>query len=221
MNEIDIIKVIKPELETIRNNVPKVYKSGYEDGYEDGNEASDKLINEIVGNIEDLTTTDKTNLVVAINEIKAEVGDINDLSEVVSPDNRGSLIQAINDVAIQHDGFVRDAVSAFNYYDSAITKLTRSPETTIPTTLQANIPYDFGVRDELTLSFPRSANRGDVVYISFLSDVVPTNLTVDTTNSTDFDLVPEAHTGYEIYAKYNKDLEYWIVKYSDYSIEGM
>lgn len=100
-------------------------------------------------------------------------------------------------------------------------ELRPTPERVVPTTLNPNTDYNFSVQEVLTLTFPSVAKDGDVICISFLSYDTATNLTIDTTNTNDIDLVPEVNTGYEIYAKYNMDVALWIVKYSEYSIEGM
>ena len=116
-----------------------------------------------------------------------------------------------------------DDINGNMIHDTYATKaeLRPTPVTDVPSTLVANTPYNFGEQTELSLLFPTTANDGDVIYISFLSRDIATNLTVDTTNTTEIDLVPETNTGYEIYAKYNQSIACWIVKYSEYSIEGM
>ena len=55
---------------------------------------------DVIGHLEDLTTTDKSNLVVAINEIAAEVlGKIGDLDDLNTTD-KSNLVAAINDVLV-------------------------------------------------------------------------------------------------------------------------
>lgn len=93
------------------------------------------------------------------------------------------------------------------------------PKTEVPTTLEVNTAYNFGSQNTaLTLTFPSIANDGDVIYIGFVCRE-GLNLVVDTTNTFDFDLIPEKDTGYEIYAKCTTNLGVlkWIVKYSEYS----
>lgn len=148
-----------------------------------------------VGNLEELTTYNKENLVAAINEVSADC------------DSRKQEFVGLESMVFQHN--------------DALYEMTKPPESGIRTTLVANTSYEVGTPKALSLSFPSTADNGDVIYISFLSRGEATNLTVDTTNTTDFDLVPEAHTGYEIYAKFNESIVCWVVKYSEYSIEGM
>lgn len=172
-------------------NKPDLSKFATKDEIGGGGGGSDAR----VGNLEELTTYNKENLVAAINEVNADC------------DSRLQSLATLERMVFQHN----DVMNA----------MTKPPVTTVPTTLVANTSYNFGLQTELSLSFPTSAKDGDVIYISFLSRDTPTNLTVDTTNTTDFDLVPETNTGYEIYAKFNASIVCWIVKYSEYSIEGM
>ena len=60
------------------------------------------------------------------------------------------------------------------------------------------------------------AKDGDVIYLTFYSGATPTTLTIDTTNTSDIEVVPEANTGYEIFGKYNGSV--WIVNYSEYTV---
>ena len=97
-----------------------------------------------------------------------------------------------------------------------------TPITVVPTVLEVNTAYNFGSQNAaLTLTFPSIANDGDVIYIGFVCRE-GLNLVVDTTNTFDFELVPEKDTGYEIYAKCTTNLGVlrWILKYSEYSGVG-
>ncbi len=149
------------------------------------------------------------------------VGDISQLSDTIAPGNRENLVSAINYVSeFSNDNF-NAMGQMFDEYGAAIRELTQKPTTTVPEatfgeTLSVNTPYNFGEQTELVLLFPTTAIDGDVIYITFESGETATNLTVDTSNTTDIDLVPEANTGYEIYAKYNGKI--WIVKYSEYEV---
>jgi hypothetical protein len=107
---------------------------------------------------------------------------------------------------------------AINNNTDGLDELTAPPIRVIPTTLEANKAYNFGSQHNVTLAFPSVANDGDVIYVGFVSRET-TNLVVDTTNTYDFDLVPEVNTGYEIYAKCNTDEGFtrWIVKYAEYT----
>ena len=105
--------------------------------------------------------------------------------------------------------------------------INQKPITEIPTTLEPNKAYNFGIVDNLSLSFPTYANDGDVIYITFFAEAdegkLP-NLVIDTTNTTDIELIPENSTGYEIFAKYNGNASafgidnYWIVNYSEFTL---
>ena len=148
-----------------------------------------------IGDIGKLATFDKTSLVAAINEVNADC------------DNRNQDLGNLEAMVFQHN--------------DALFEMTKPPETEVPTTLEANTSYNFRLQTELSLSFPTSAKDGDVIYIRFYCYDTPTNLTVDTSNTTDIDLIPEAKMGYEIYAKYDFDLGYWIVKYSEHEIPGV
>ena len=79
--------------------------------------------------------------------------------------------------------------------------------------------------DELHLVFPSLAKDGDVIYITFYAEAAvgeSLNLVIDTTNTSDIDLVPEDATGYEIFAKFVKGGaitgDYWIVNYSEHTL---
>ena len=96
------------------------------------------------------------------------------------------------------------------------TELRPTPITSTTTAITANNSYNYGEQTELSITFPTTANDGDVVYITFTSGATATVLTLDTTNTSDIELIPEANTGYEVYAKYNGTI--WIVNYSDYTV---
>lgn len=96
------------------------------------------------------------------------------------------------------------------------TELRPTPITSTATAITTNNSYNYGEQTELSITFPTTANDGDVVYITFKSGATATVLTLDTTNTSDIELIPEANTGYEVYAKYNGTI--WIVNYSDYTV---
>ncbi|MBQ4526961.1 MAG: hypothetical protein II998_02705 [Clostridia bacterium] len=105
-------------------------------------------------------------------------------------------------------------------YYAPLSYVRPAPVDTLPTTLSANTAYHLcNFYPNLTLSFPTDANNGDVIYVSFWNASPAINLTVDTSNTTDIDLVPETNTGYEIYAKFDGVLGKWIVKYSEYDLK--
>lgn len=100
-------------------------------------------------------------------------------------------------------------------YEWVMFREDMKPETVIPTTLAPNTSYNFGEVTELNLSFPTDAIDGDIIYITFTSGETATNLIIDTTNTSDFELIPEANSGYEICAKYNGML--WILSDFEYT----
>ena len=107
---------------------------------------------------------------------------------------------------------------AVNTNADKIDMMEAKPVYKIPSTLKPNTAYNFDIQTNITLSFPSVANDGDVIYVSFQS-LGTLNLVVDTTNTYDFELIPEMNTGYEIYAKYIQiqGVGKWIVKYSGYT----
>ncbi len=97
-------------------------------------------------------------------------------------------------------------------------ELRPEPVRILPATLKANTPYNFETINPLTLSFPTTAKDGDVIYITFLCIDDATNLTIDTSNTTDIDLIPEPYMMYEIYAKFNASMQMWFLNYSEHKI---
>jgi len=68
------------------------------------------------------------------------------------------------------------------------------------------------------VEFPSVANDGDVIYLTFVVGNTVPNISFITTNTTDYELTPEANTGYEIFGKYNANIGKWIVNYSQYTV---
>lgn len=101
-------------------------------------------------------------------------------------------------------------------HETDIKNLNPSPIKTIPDTLEANQKYNFGEVTKLNLAFPTTASDGDVIYLTFLSGAAATTLTIDTTNTCDIEVIPEANTGYEIFGMYNGSI--WIINYSEYTV---
>ena len=166
-----------------------------------------------VGDVSQIQST-KTNIVEAYNELWDTV------------DSHGIVVQVQADVAGIVNGNILVGAADYalsdgngrNIFDTYATKgeVYPTPSTMIPSTLRENATYNLGEQTELSLIFPTTANDGGVIYITFRSGATATNLTVDTTNTSDIDLIPEVNTGYEIYAKYNGSI--WIVKYSEYTV---
>lgn len=145
-----------------------------------------------IGDLGKLDTTNKTSLVAAINEIDADC------------DSRQREMTELMGVVYHHN--------------DTLNEMTKPPETTVPTTLEVNTSYNFGHLYELSLSFPQDANDGDVIHIAFVSGDIPTNLIIDTTNTSNIDLVPEAYTIYEMYAKFNSKVGSWLANYSEWDL---
>ncbi|MBQ6894080.1 MAG: hypothetical protein IJN40_01135 [Clostridia bacterium] len=95
-------------------------------------------------------------------------------------------------------------------------RVFQTPRTTIPSTLEPNRQYNFGEVTGLSLTFPSIADDGDVVYLTFKSGATATNLTIDTTNTTDLEIIPESNMHYEIFGSYNGSV--WLVNYSEYLV---
>lgn len=155
------------------------------------------------------------------DEEKVSVGKIGDVNRLPTLD-KSNIVSSIAEVVRYVSNNSNSIDDIFEYLEKkAATKeeLRPTPITVVPTTLAANKAYNFGsIQGSLTLSFPRLANDGDVIYIGFIARE-GMNLVVDTTNTFDFDLIPETDTGYEIYAKCttNIGVTRWIVKYSEYT----
>lgn len=179
-----------------------------------------------VGNLERLTTMNKSSIVDAINGLDSDcdgrhqehMDDIMMLLKEIETikTSLSELSEASSEHDLRLDG--HDSVISNDIPSEYATKaeLRPTPITTIPSTLNANTPYNLGELTELSLLFPTTATDGDVIYVNFESGATATNLTVDTSNTTDIDLIPEVNTGYEVYAKYNGSI--WIVKYSEYTV---
>ena len=101
-------------------------------------------------------------------------------------------------------------------FKSAINSLRPTPITVIPTTLEANKEYSFGEVTALSLVFPTIAENGDVIYLTFKSGATAATLTIDTTNTTDIEIVPEPNCYYDIFAKFNGSV--WLVDYNEYLV---
>ena len=68
------------------------------DSYVEGGNITHFTIEDVAGHLEDLTTTDKSNLVAAINEVATEVlGKIGDLADLNTTD-KSNLVAALNEV---------------------------------------------------------------------------------------------------------------------------
>lgn len=101
-----------------------------------------------------------------------------------------------------------------NYVKS---QLRPEPLTSLNGSLEANKEYHLGIVEDLTLSFPTNANPGDVIYVEFYSpSVAPTNLIIDMSNTFYTEIIPEASTLYEIFAKFVDGA--WLINYSEHEM---
>jgi hypothetical protein len=176
-----------------------------EDSNEFGYTTPYAVINYVKDKLEGLSSNDFTDdYMMMVEENSFHIGNMVELLT----DNTDSLVGAINEI-----------------YDD----IHSSPVEVVPDVLSPNKEYNLGIVDNLHLTFPSVANDGDVIYISFFaeaSDGNSLNLVIDTTNTSDIELIPENATGYEIYAKYIKDNlgtflgDYWVVNYSEYTKVG-
>lgn len=114
------------------------------------------------------------------------------------------------------DGFAKKVDTNTTNIENLENRVFQTPITIIPTTLEPNKQYNFGEVTELALAFPTVANDGDVIYATFMTGETATALTIDTTNTCDIEFVPEPHTGYEVFGKFNGLI--WIVNYSEYTV---
>ena len=157
----------------------------------------------------------------AINEYAVLIGNNSQLNTNV----QDNLVDAINEV---YDNMVDNDRIAYSvdeisdeYLEIPTVEVTKelinpTPVTETATTLKAYKQYNFGEVTTLNLAFPTVATDGDVIYLTFKSGTTPTALTIDTTNTSDIEVIPELNTGYEIFGKYNGEI--WIVNYSEYTV---
>ncbi|MBO5743437.1 MAG: hypothetical protein J6R68_04060, partial [Clostridia bacterium] len=158
-----------------------------------------------------------------IDKNNYQIGDLGDLTTGVTETLVGAISETY-DIACENNynmGMLSDLITGHNdTFVDAIHEIYedthQKPITTIPTTLSSNKQYNFGEVTELTLTFPTYAGDGEVIYVTFESGQTPTTLTIDTTNTCDIEVVPEANTGYEIFGKYNGSI--WIVNYGEYIV---
>lgn len=98
-------------------------------------------------------------------------------------------------------------------------RLYAVPISTVPDTLAANKEYSFGEIEALNIAFPSIANNGDVVFLTFASGETATALSIDTTNTSDIEVIPEPNCYYDIFGKYNGSI--WLLNYSEYIASGV
>ena len=137
---------------------------------------------------------------IRLNALEQDVSNLGDVAYKVATNTAN-----INNLTDQMDD-VKDSIENLN----------PTPIKIIPTTLATDKKYNFGEVAELNLAFPTDANDGDVIYLTFKSGAVATNLTIDTTNTCDIEVIPETNTGYEIFGMFNGSI--WIINYSEYTV---
>lgn len=183
-----------------------------------------------LGNVDNTADKDKPVSDAVVAELNKKVDKVagkglstNDFTEEykIQIENNAYLIGRTDNLLTNTTDNLVDAINEI-YND-----IHQEPITEIPTTLEPNKAYNFGFVHTLSLSFPTYANDGDVIYITFFAEsdegTLP-NLVIDTTNTTDIELIPENSTGYEIFAKYNGNASafgidnYWIVNYSEFTL---
>jgi archaellum component FlaC len=160
-------------------------------------------------NAQHLTAIEKENLQDRLTDIDSIIEDI----ERIDGD-----IDNVKGDAFQEGERLNRLTDEVYGLEDRVSVLEAIPKTEVPTTLEVNTAYNFGKCTELSLSFPELADDGDVIHIMFHCYETPTNLIINTGNTTDIDLVPEENMGYEIYAKYDGATLYWIVKYSEHEV---
>lgn len=94
--------------------------------------------------------------------------------------------------------------------------ISPAPLKTFKAILVTNKEYNVGEVTELSIVFPTIASDGDVIYLTFKSGDAATTLTIDTTNTSDIEIIPEANCYYDIFAKFNGHV--WLVNYSEYLV---
>ena len=105
-------------------------------------------------------------------------------------------------------------ITAFLDSKAEKTKVSNQiPDDDIPV---PNTEYILGIILDLAIRLPITANKGDVVYINFISGEDPTTLTIDTTRAYGFELIPEPKKAYEIYGKY--DGRKWMLGYAEFNV---
>jgi len=168
-----------------------------------------------LGSVDNTPDMDKPISKAVRNEISRLDGEIND-----------NLKPALEDKVNKEDG---KALSSNDFTDELKSKLDNidgeikgyldhinEPEEAITAPLLPNKQYILGETETLSLVFPSSASAGDVVYLTFLSGDFETNLSIDTTNTCDIEIIPEKNTGYEVFGKFNGTI--WVVGYSEYIV---
>lgn len=172
----------------------------------------------ISGSYEDLADTPALSAV-ATSGSYADLTDTPELSAVATSGSYTDLTDTPELSAVAESGDYAD-LSGTPDIDGKINEVKNELNpaliTSVPTTLEVNKEYSFGEVTELALVFPTIAENGDVIYLTFKSGETATTLTIDTTNTTDIEVIPEANCYYDIFAKFNGSV--WLVNYSEYLV---
>ena len=174
------------------------------------------------GNIIDATYAKKSELLAEISARNAFECDITPRLAAVEElaDGNSKDIGELAGNVDTHNTEIKAIGSRLDAHDSEIGSLVdfvfADLITDVPATLEAKREYCFGEVEALSLVFPTIANAGDVIYLTFKSGEVATTLAIDTTNTTDIEVIPEANCYYDIFAKFNGSV--WLVNYSEYLV---
>lgn len=111
--------------------------------------------------------------------------------------------------------FVKSGELAKKADKSVVDAILAPPIKEFPTILSPNKSYNFNEVPS-KIEFSSIANNGDVIYLTFMVGNESPTIEFITTNTSDYELIPEINTGYEIYAKFNGTV--WIVGYSEFTV---
>ena len=173
-----------------------------------------------IGNLDNLNTDTTANLVDAINEVYGgKVDKVENYGLIHIDDHFDGhyTVSGAYDVKFVGVDTIAGSETITICDPYCIQQMINpTPITETGTILSRNKQYNFGEVETLNLAFPTVATDGDVIYLTFKSGNTPTALTIDTTNTSDIEVIPELNTGYEIFGKYNGEI--WIVNYSEYTV---
>ena len=130
-----------------------------------------------------------------------------------------SKVDSVSGKGLSTNDFTNEYKYMLDYPDLVIEQYLNwlnEPEYALFIPLSLNKQHICGEKATVRIECPSDAKAGDVVYLSFISGNTPTNLTIDTTNTCDIELIPEANTHYEIFGKFNGSI--WLINYSEYTV---
>lgn len=145
-----------------------------------------------------------------------------------NPDMFNKLKYDFNVHKADFESFVQTTGFNFDFLSKDVAAINKAPDRSQPNgdIFETNTGYHLGEQAFLRVEFPSEASDGDMIYLNFYSGEIPTNFWMITTNTSDMELIPDANTGYEIYARYVMPISAeftelngkWIVNYSEYTI---